>query len=185
MNMTKNIFLTGPRNVGKSTIIETALRSFAGRLGGFITLPKLLNDGRRVFVMDSLNLDYPANYQPRICEVGIDGRLEAKPETFDGLGVQILDDCLRKEVDLIIMDELGLFESGASNFQEKVKICLASSIPVLGVIKAKDSKFLKEISNRPDVQVVDITINNRGQVGSKIQDIVTNQFNPIPNKERR
>ncbi|HZJ85325.1 MAG TPA: nucleoside-triphosphatase [Syntrophomonadaceae bacterium] len=183
--MIKNIFLTGPRNVGKSTIIKAALVLFVGTVGGFTTLPKLLNDGRRVFLMDSFNLDYPANYIPYICEVGKNAKLEPILKTFDDFGVRILDDSLQKEVDLVVMDELGVFESEAIYFQEKVKSCLASPIPVLGVIKAKDTKFLKEISDRTDVQVVNVTVNNRKLIKTEIQNIIVKQFNPIANEERR
>ncbi len=183
--MIRNIFLTGPRNVGKSTIIKAVLALFDGTIGGFVTLPKLLTNERRVFLMDSFNLEYPKNYIPYICQFGRDGSLEPILRTFDDFGVRILKDALQKEVDLIVMDELGVFESAAKSFQEEVKLCLASSIPVLGVIKAKDTKFLREISDRTDVQVLDITIDNRRQMQNKIQNIILNQLNPIANKERR
>ena len=39
------------------------------------------------------------------------------------------------------MDELGFFESEALNFQKQVLKCLASPIPVLGVIKPLSTPF--------------------------------------------
>ncbi len=56
----------------------------------------------------------------------------AVTETFEDLGVRILQDCLKSKPDLIIMDELGILEAEAKTFQDYVRKCLASDIPVLG-----------------------------------------------------
>lgn len=172
--MNNNIFLTGPRDVGKSTIIEGVLDSFTGTVGGFNTRLQLLNDGSRAFIMDSFNLEPAPNCKPYICKLGPSGRLEPISKTFDGFGTRILDDCLQKKVEIIVMDELGIFESEARYFQDKVKLCLSSRIPVLGVIKAKENSFLNEISNRLDVQVVEVTLENRDQIKLEIENIINN-----------
>lgn len=154
-----NIMLTGERKVGKSTIINFVLDDFHGEVCGFKTLP---DNG--LHYLSSINSQNALTEKQYICRKNEDGILEGIASVFNDSGAGVLDHCLKKRPDLIIMDELGLFESRAFVFQEKVLECLNSDIPVLGVLKARSSPFLDIIRNREDVTIFTITEANRNKM---------------------
>ncbi len=166
-----NIMLTGERQVGKSTLIQILLKDFPGRVCGFLTLPR---DG--LYYLSCINSAgihiCGEQAEPLICRKNNHGRLEGITSVFDEYGANILDKCLRQKPDLIVMDELGVFESEAYLFQEKVIDCLNSNIPVLGVIKDKPSPFLDLLRKRDDTVFFRITKDNRAQM----KDILINKF---------
>jgi ubiquinone/menaquinone biosynthesis C-methylase UbiE/nucleoside-triphosphatase THEP1 len=92
------------------------------------------------------------------------------PATFDVYGVKLLEDCFKAYSDLIVMDELGFFESNAALFQNKVLEILDSDTPVLGVLKQKDIPFLNNIRNRNDVTIFVVTHGNRDEVFPVVLD---------------
>lgn len=154
-----NIFLTGDKQVGKSTIINRILAEYNGRVTGFKTL--LETDPHRRFYLHSLNPNIISAEKAYISKKTEQGYSKANVEAFDGFGVEILNDCLINPPDLIVLDELGLFESDAIHFQELVHQCLDARTPVLGVLKAKSSPFLDSIRYRNDVTIYSITLENR------------------------
>lgn len=160
--MTHHLFLTGAKQVGKSTLLKKALSSFEGRIGGFFTLrtceflgnsfsvhllpaafPKKPDETNLLFVCGSFSA-CPSNETPR---------------RFDRLGCEALSDFLQK--DLILMDELGPHEAEAVRFRQMVFEVLDGPVPVLGVLQEANSPFLQEIARRPDVTVIRITKENR------------------------
>lgn len=162
-----NIMLTGERQIGKSTIINFLLEDFHGEACGFRTLP---HNG--LHYLSSINSQYILAEKQYICRKNEGGTLEGIASVFDSRGAGLLDNCLKKRPDLIIMDELGLFESNAFKFQESVLECLNADIPVLGVLKAKSSPFLDLIRNREDITIFTITEANR----DKMKEIIRNKL---------
>jgi len=165
--MRNNIFLTGDLQVGKSTIIDRVVDSLQVSIGGFKT-HRYYKQGQLVgFYMISLNNDSKNKEQPF---VGYCDNLSwtAVPDTFDHFGVSILEECLEQKPNLIIMDELGFFETEAYKFQKTVKKCLSSEIPVLGVLKKADTVFLNSIKERKDLILLTTTPENREDIAHKV-----------------
>jgi nucleoside-triphosphatase len=161
----KNVFLTGDIKVGKSTIINKVLAGYKGSLGGFRTVPYLLDGRLKTFVLESVSPNLQRQGIHFICRDSEAGRRIGLPDTFEEYGVRILKHSLAENAGLIIMDELGIFESAAVNFQKQVFAVLESAIPVLGVLKAKPTTFLDEIRDREDVTVVPVSPENRDELG--------------------
>lgn len=159
-----NIMLTGERQIGKSTMINFLLDDFHGEVCGFKTLP---DNG--LHYLSDINSENILAENQYICRKSEGGTLEGIASVFDDSGAGILDNCLKKRPDLIIMDELGIFESKAFIFQEKVLECLNSDIPVLGVLKAKSSPFLDLIRKRDDVTIFTMTEKNRSKIKERIK----------------
>ncbi|HHW61221.1 MAG TPA: ATP-binding protein [Syntrophomonadaceae bacterium] len=171
----KNIFLTGPIQVGKTTIIRSSLSGFAGTIRGFYTQPFFPDNGQLRFVMRAVNSEDNCKQDAWICQAGKNKQYIAVTETFETTGVDLLQKALTKDTDLIIMDELGFFESEATRFQVMVKKCLVSPIPVLGVLKQKSTPFLDEIRYREDILLLSVSEQNRdhmaGLVKMKLQEL--------------
>lgn len=83
-----------------------------------------------------------------------DGSWKAVPESFDNFASKIIHDSMHTDLDLIIMDELGFFESDALIFQKTVHECLDFAIPVLGVLKDKSTIFLDSVRSRDDTSIL-------------------------------
>lgn len=168
MNKINNLFLTGPRDIGKTFIIRKLQAHFAGvKWGGFLTEPaKLPGYQMRAVQFPATNVIAYQNPEIR-------NKFDIFLEAFDNFGVSILKDALENS-QIILMDELGVFESGAYLFQNQVFEILNSSKPVIGVIKDKPSPFLDKIRQRPDVGIHRVSLENREQlVDEMIQKILS------------
>lgn len=165
-----NIFFTGERGVGKSTLLKRLLAGKQLNSGGFKTLPfSHRKIGRGFYLLASQESPLPAPEPNRIIALrSHQGRIEKRFTTvFETLGVSLLNDCLEKDIDLIIMDELGFLENEALKFQQAVHRCLNLAIPVWGVIKPMASPFLDSVRERKDVSVFTVTLDNRDQLYHK------------------
>ena len=159
-----HVFLTGNIQVGKSTII----RNFITRSGlcadGFMTYREHDDDGGRSL--------YLAPYSPdlQVAErhlVARDYGRRLIPDenmtiVFDTYAAEILNASGNR--DIIVMDELGLLESKSLVFQKAVMRRLAGDIPVLGVIKPAQTEFLNAIRALPNVELREVTVNNRDKM---------------------
>lgn len=166
-----NIFLTGDKQIGKSTIINRFLAEYNGKVCGFKTL--LENEPYRKFYIESINPQITTAEKVYISKKTEEGFLKGNIEGFDSFGVEILNDCLCSSPDLIVLDELGLFESEAIHFQELVHSCLDAKTPVLGVLKAKSSPFLDSIRYRNDVTIYNVTLENREELYEIISKMIS------------
>lgn len=165
-----NIFLTGDKQVGKSTIINRILADYNGKVCGFRS--ELETAPYRRFYLQSLNPHIMSAEKVYISEKTEQGYSKGNVEAFDGFGVEILNDCLISQPYLIVLDELGLFESDAIHFQEFVHSCLDARTPVLGVLKAKSSPFLDSIRYRNDITIYNVTLENREELYKRIREMI-------------
>lgn len=160
-----NLFLTGRRHVGKSTIIQQVLLVHHLAWGGFTVATVYSPSGEKTaFVLNTASGEKGAIAAWR------DGMWNPCPEVFETIGVKCLADCLAKK--LAIMDELGRFELAAPLFQQKVYEVLDSPVPVLGVLQEVRNAFLDAIRHRPDVAVLTVTPENRENVLWQVQNFV-------------
>jgi len=162
----KNLFLSGNINVGKSTIIQYLIENLhinKEEIGGFYTRAYLENDKVKGFYIDPINFNMESlNIKDRL--IGYtpdDKRWIGIDDTFESLGVKVLDHCIKYPFKLIVMDELGFFENNAYTFQKKVHEALSCDKKIIGVIKPISTIFMDSIRERKDVTEVEITQNNR------------------------
>lgn len=156
----KNILLTGEKQVGKTTIIEKIMQKSPYKFMGFRTCRRMNENDRYCFEMEAINSYVFGKNKTTIgyCDTE---KVNIMPEAFDKYGAALLEECLDCRPDFIIMDELGFFENSAYIFRSAVLDCLRSSIPILGVIKKKNTEFLDGIKKRDDTTVLSVTAENR------------------------
>ena len=155
--MTRHLFLTGPKGVGKSTLIRDFLDRETGRLGGFFTVKQQGS----VYLLRAGAGEAPdaENFLFR-CGCGGD------PGRFDALGCAALADTEGRS--LLVMDELGPHEAQAVRFQAAVFRALEGKIPILGVLQQADSDFLRRVACHPQVTVLTVTEDNRGRLAAEL-----------------
>ena len=156
--MTRHLFLTGPKGVGKSTLLRDFLARETGRLGGFFTV----KHRGSVYLLRAGTGEAPdaENFLFR-CGCGGD------PDRFDALGCAALADT--EGCSLLVMDELGPHEAQAVRFQAAVFRALEGGTPILGVLQQADSDFLRRVACHPQVTVLTVTEDNRDSLGAALR----------------
>lgn len=154
--MTRHLFLTGEKHIGKSTIINKLLADSHLMLGGFRTVrtDSVLRDRFSVHMLRPGECPTKENLL-FVCGVPSADTVAR----FDTLCCAALAQSSGAE--LLLMDELGPNEAKALHFQQAVLSALDGDIPILGVLQRADSPFLKQIAAHEAVTVVEVTLENR------------------------
>lgn len=159
--MVRKLFLTGERGVGKSTLIGKLMEQADGPIGGFFTV-KSENVFPGKSSLHLLSLSEPlipsaSNFLSFCGEPD-----ERTAERFDRLGPAALSAV--KNPALLVLDELGPHESEAFLFREAVFHVLDGPVPILGVLQKADAPFLEKVRSHPQVEVLEVTEENRDQM---------------------
>lgn len=166
----KHIFLTGDKQVGKSTAIQKVLESLDMKVEGFRTLPYEIEGCIKGFYLHSINpMEEYENNSPICIRVGLQ-KNKSIPETYENLGVKILKEV--KGDGVILLDEIGKLENKAFLFQQEVFNCLDKHKQVIGVLQKTQSVLVEAISKREDVVVLTVTKENRDEIPQKIIEIL-------------
>ncbi|MFW5649485.1 MAG: nucleoside-triphosphatase [Candidatus Alkaliphilus sp. MAG34] len=166
----KNIFLTGEKYMGKSTLIQGVLNRLNLSAGGYTT-ERVIKDNKRIYTVKSLH-DNSESYL--IANVdAIDYSREVFMDSFDVGIVSILEKSLRDK-DIIILDELGFFENDSEKFKRKIYELLDSNKVILGTIKDYDCEFLNNLKKREDILLIEVTKENREEILDELVKIVSN-----------
>ena len=152
----KHLFLTGPKQIGKSTVLRKLLQDRDAKIGGFRTVRILLEDGASIHMVAPTETAYTDEnriFSRRKRVLYID------PSDFDRIGCGLLANV--HDCDLILMDELGPNEANSEKFRQAVWNVLNGERSVYGVLQVADSEFLDAVASRPDVQVITVSEENR------------------------
>ncbi len=172
-----NLFLTGKKGVGKSTLLNKIIKEVDLSIGGYIT-EKKIEEHIKTFTIVSL-YDYTEKYP--IAKINIKKySKEIFVDNFKYPIVTLLDKSLKNR-DLIVMDELGFMENNIEPFTSKVYEILDSNKIVFGVLKDFDCEFLNNIRTRKDVCIIEVTKNNRDYLHREIIDIMKSFNIPFKN----
>ncbi|MCK4665806.1 AAA family ATPase [Candidatus Dependentiae bacterium] len=167
------LFITGERNVGKSTLIKRICASLNVNTKGFQTFSEIENStGKRTFYIKSFN----SPEKKIIGQKNPDNNLEIFPDTFDSFGTEILNLINLNDNNLIIFDEIGRFEETSLKFKNKIKDLIADKHYILGVLKKWDSPFLKMIPKMKGVFVLEINKENREEKYFEILKFIKNNW---------
>lgn len=85
---------------------------------------------------------------------------EVFEEVFETLGAS----CLEHPAGLVLMDEIGRFESSTEQFRSRIFQVLDTDLPILGVVRDMEIPFLDAVRNHPKTEVVRITEENREEM---------------------
>ena len=161
----KHLFLTGPKQIGKSTVLRKLLQDRNVKICGFRTVRILQEDGASIHMVAPSETEYTDENRIFSRRKGI---LYIDPADFDRIGCGLLANC--SDCDLILMDELGPNEANSEKFRQAVWNTLDGEISVYGVLQVADSDFLDAVAARPDVQVITISQENRDSMPQRLLD---------------
>lgn len=163
--------IVAPRRTGKTTLVNRLIECTSKNVRGFQTA-RLMN------VQDENGL-HPLYIFPAGKNIVVDnkhclgycgkGVHKVNNDVFNSLGVKLISS--DNKDDLIVMDEVGFMEMEATQFKKKIFDVLESKNPVLIMLKDKPGiSFLDEIKNRKDIELINMTIENRDEVFELIKD---------------
>ena len=149
--MMKNIFITGDRQIGKSTLISHILSECQKEYVGYRTLPDQKVSMGYTYVMQDMTTQetMPISFYNGKRMMGI-------PETFSDLGVRCLKHTLKSSCEIVVLDELGRFEQENLDFIESVYDLLDSEKWVIAVLKNEPISYLLQMKQREDCQLYDL-----------------------------
>ena len=156
--MKKHIFYTGPRGVGKSTVLQKHLAHVNGVCAGFRTVKVPCGEGFTVHMLPLNNTELPAE-ENFLFHRDNKRKYTENAVRFNTIGCPMLADI--EGAELVVMDELGSAESEAKAFQARIFELLDGDIPVLGVLQEVESEFQKKVAAHPNVQLIYVTAENR------------------------
>lgn len=151
-----HLFLEGPVQTGKSTLIRECIQPYLHKAGGF-SCQRLWREGipcgYRITSPRELQLDAP--YSPELSGIflyhfGNESRKD--PSVFETLGISMLEQT--EGCSLILLDEIGGSELLIPSFRTRLYEILAGSIPCIGVLKLADkAKFMGKTAGYPGTVV--------------------------------
>ena len=160
----KHLFLTGPKGVGKSTVLGKLLEN-RETPAGFRTLRVPEAGGGAVYMLSPE--DGECREEARIfSRRGNVTSLNASG--FDRIGCGLL--ARSRGRGLILMDELGPAESGSPEFCRAVWQTLEEADHVYGVLQQAESEFLSRVASREDVLVITVTEENRNSLPRRLAE---------------
>lgn len=157
----KHLFLTGEKQVGKSTILRSLIEAASLNCSGFETRAFYLDGERRGFTLHG-RVDLPPYENNCICCARIEEKRSVPVlPVFDENGAKILQISRTSSAPYILMDELGRLERHADTFIREIYACMNSDKRVIGVLQQCSSAHVEAISRRDDVTVLTVTPENR------------------------
>ncbi|MBN2053919.1 NTPase [bacterium] len=180
----KNILLTGEPGVGKTTIIKMVLEELPVIAAGFFTEEIHAGKTTKGYMLTTLtgeemvmaHVNKKSTY--KVGKYGVDVKM------FEKVGVPILEEALKQQAPLIVVDEIGKMECFSKHFRDVIVRCLDSSIPVLGTLQNFASPLVNCVLNRDDVVLIQVTPENRNALAGNISELVKRFIKPVAKKKK-
>ncbi len=169
--MPKNMLITGYPGVGKTTIINKIIKELSCSIGGFYT-HEMREKGTRIgfYITDfdgnqMVMASDKSNSPYRVNKYGVN------IDAFEKIGIPAMERAM-KNADLIVIDEIGRMEMFSPKFCNMLRTVFDSEKPLLATIKKIDCELTKELKQRKDVIIFEVTANNRDTILSKILEAI-------------
>lgn len=179
----KNVLLTGPKGIGKTTIIKKAIRRLGDRAGGFFC--EDIFDGKRLSGVKAHTLsgneallaspEILNDLAEGICRVGEFG---VDLSVIGGLMVPAVHEAIASRK-VVMVDEIGPILASAPALVQVIESALGSDNPVFGTVTEDEGPFFESLKARPDTLVLVVTKANRETLLDRIftgLDLPTESF---------
>lgn len=163
------IFLTGEKDVGKSTCINEIMKECVLSVSGFQTLPFYENGIRKGFYMHAL-LEREEN--DIMFSIQHETYNEVIPNIFNTFGVNVLKESMQKKDTYLILDEIGYLEKNEYKYLKILEDCIHNFDNIIGVLKKCEIQYIKDIKARDDVIILDFDQLSYEQIKNKLKAYV-------------
>ena len=174
MNEIKNIFLTGAPSSGKTTVIKEIIKNLNHPANGFYTEEERV-DGKRVgFLMKTL--DGRSGYLAHQ-NIKSDFHIRRYGVSIENIERIAIPSITPVENNIIILDEIGKMECFSLAFKQATINAIDASNIVIGTITLGGDDFIREIKKRQDMEISEVTVENRDLLPSIILRKISNFMN--------
>jgi nucleoside-triphosphatase len=167
MRTKKNILITGPPGIGKTTIMKKLAQKLKDAApAGFYTAEIREGGVRRGFELVSLN-----GRKGLLSHIDIKSPYHVGRYGVDIRGFEIFLDALAltdPNAGLVMIDEIGKMECLSQRFKTVVRTVLDSGKAVIATIALKGPGFIAEVKGREDVMLFEMTLENRDSLAEEI-----------------
>jgi nucleoside-triphosphatase len=155
----KNIVVTGPPRIGKSTLIERIVSRIQRPLTGFFT--REIREGGKRTGFSIVTLD---GREGVLAHQNIKGRFRVGKygvnlDDIDQIAVPSMSPA-QSDV-IVVIDEIGKMECFSPLFRETLTRVLDSENPVIGSIALKGGPFIEKVKARENISLIEVTEKNR------------------------
>jgi len=159
--------LTGKPGVGKTTLIRDLIsRLQTVPMAGFYTSEIRSGGSRSGFELRGLNGD-----RRILAHIELESRHRAGKYGVDTAGFNLFLgnlDLLNPGVKLVVIDEIGKMELFSKPFRSLLRQILDSEICLLASIALHGERLIRDIKQRPDIHLIEVTRNNREDLPASI-----------------
>lgn len=168
---TKNIFLTGAPSSGKTTVIKKVIKGLSIPANGFYTEEEKIGDKRVGFLMKTLDgkTDYLAHQ-----DIKSDFHIRRYGVSIENIESIAVPSITPVSNNIIILDEIGKMECFSEVFKQAATNALNSSNIVIGTITFGGSDFILGIKERKDIEIHEVTPDNRDALPGLILKKISN-----------
>jgi len=168
--MKKNILLTGAPSSGKTTVIKKVIGRLVVPANGFYTEEEMV-DGKRVgFLMKTL--DGKTGYLGHQ-DIHSDFNIRRYGVSIEDIETIAVPSITPQNTQIIILDEIGKMECFSDKFKDAAIQALDSPNTVIGTITFGGSDFILGIKNRKDIEIIEVTSENRDALPDMILKIIS------------
>jgi nucleoside-triphosphatase len=154
----KNIFVTGAPSSGKTTVIKKVIKLLSIPAKGFYTEEERVNNRRVGFLMHSLDGKKGYLAHQDISSEHYIRRYGVSIANIESIAVPAISPEAGR---VIILDEIGKMECFSSTFIAAALQALDSPNIVIGTITFGGSDFILEVKQRSDIEIIEVTPENR------------------------
>jgi len=168
----KNILITGLPRTGKTTLVLDIIKEMRKEVIGFVTKEIRINNMREGFSIEAFSglKKILASKKNKLSDFRV-ASYGVYIENVDLIVEELTVSSENQKHDFIIIDEIGKMELFSPNFKKFVLKSLDTR-KVLGTIMLRDNEFTRNIKNREDTQVFNLTRENWGSVKKEIMELV-------------
>jgi len=171
----KNFFLTGSPSSGKTTVIKKVIAGLKSPANGFYTEEERVAGKRAGFLMQALDgrkghlahQDIKSEFHIRRYGVSI--------ENIETIAVSSIAPV---NGNIIVLDEIGKMECFSEAFKLAAVKALDSPNTVVGTITFGGDEFIQRIKNRDDIEIIEVTPENRDALPDIILRKISALFKP-------
>ena len=159
--------ITGKPGVGKTRLVQKIIKRMRSvNMAGFYTVEIRSKGSRLGFELRGLNGGYRTLAHVKIDSQYRVGRYGVDIDGFEEFLMTV--DLLNPHLELIVIDEIGKIELFSNRFRTLVCDALNSDKQVLASIPIKGNEFIREIKQRVDTHLFEVTHGNRDHLLEKI-----------------
>lgn len=162
------LLVTGLPGIGKTTVVRATLENLGDiRCAGFYTEEKRRGGQRTGFRIITLEGQEGILASIDRAKAPSVGRYTVHIEEFERLALPVIDPEITP-ADLYVIDEIGKMELLSRRFRDKLVDLLARPANLLATIAKKGKGFIEQIKGRNDIELIEVTRDNRDRLPSEI-----------------